>query len=98
MSYKSVVIKKGPQGWGGPLYVTPTDEKKYIVSMCGGGIHPIASKIAELTGATAVDAFNQPVANEEVACAVIDCGGTLRCGIYPKAGIPHNPSWYLHPS
>jgi len=88
MSYNTVKITKGPNGWGGPLYVTPSEEKPYIVSMCGGGIHPIALRIAELTGAEAVDAFNNPVANDKVACAVIDCGGTLRCGIYPKAGIP----------
>lgn len=88
MQYKTVIVTKGPRGWGGPLTITPTDEKKYIVSMCGGGIHPIAQKIADLSGAIAVDAFNNPVKNEEVACAVIDCGGTLRCGIYPKAGIP----------
>lgn len=86
-NYKTVKLVKGANGWGGPLYVTPTDEKKYIISMTGGGIHPIAAKIAELTGAEAIDAFHNPVKNEHVACAVIDCGGTLRCGIYPKNGI-----------
>ncbi len=86
-NYSTVKLVKGANGWGGPLYVTPTDEKKYIISMTGGGIHPIAKKIAELTGAEAIDAFHNPVKNEHVACAVIDCGGTLRCGIYPKNGI-----------
>lgn len=85
--YRTVKLVKGANGWGGPLYVTPDDEKKYIISMTGGGIHPIAKKIAELTGAEAIDAFRNPVKNEHVACAVIDCGGTLRCGIYPKNNI-----------
>lgn len=85
--YRTVKLVKGANGWGGPLYVTPDDEKKYIISMTGGGIHPIAKKIAELTGAEAIDAFRNPVKNEHVACAVIDCGGTLRCGIYPKNQI-----------
>lgn len=86
--YKSVRIEKGSGGWGGPLVVTPSDERPYVISMTGGGIHPLAKRIAELSGGTAVDAFNNPTPKEQTFCAVVDCGGTLRTGLYPKMGIP----------
>ena len=43
--YKKVKIEKGPGGWGGPLEVKPSDEKKYVVCITGGGIHPVAQKL-----------------------------------------------------
>jgi len=85
--YRAVTISKGSGGWGGPLTVKPTEKKKYIASVTGGGIHPIARKIAELTGAEAVDGFSKKIDAEEMACVVIDCGGTARCGVYPKMGV-----------
>ena len=85
--YKAVKIEKGNGGWGGPLVIQPTEEKNKIVSITGGGIAPVARKIAELTGAEAVDGFSNGVADEEMACVVINCGGTLRCGVYPKKGV-----------
>ena len=42
--YKKVKVEAGPSGWGGPLEIKPTDEKKYIVCITGGGIHPVAQK------------------------------------------------------
>ena len=60
-SYKSVVISAGRGGWGGPLTVTPTDAKPYIYSVTGGGIHPVAARIAELTGGTPFDGFKSSV-------------------------------------
>ena len=48
--YKKVKIERGRGGWGGPLEVKPTDEKKYVVCITGGGIHPVAQKIADMTG------------------------------------------------
>lgn len=87
-NYKSVKINKGSGGWGKYLIVTPTAERDKVISVTGGGVHPLAAKIAELSGGTVVDGFKDPVPNEEVFCAVVDCGGTLRTGLYPKMGIP----------
>ncbi|MFM1655679.1 PTS glucitol/sorbitol transporter subunit IIB [Brevibacillus sp. B_LB10_24] len=86
-NYRAVKVSRGSGGWGGPLQILPTDEKKYIASVTGGGIHPVAEKIAELTGGVAVDAFSSKVEPSEMACVVIDCGGTARCGVYPKLGV-----------
>ena len=85
--YKSVLIKAGSGGWGGPLTLTPTEQKHKVVSITGGGIHPVALKIAELTGGEAVDGFSTGVPDEEILVAVVDCGGTARCGVYPKKKI-----------
>lgn len=87
-AYQSVRIHKGASGWGKYLVVTPTPERDKVISVTGGGIHPVAARIAELSGGIAVDGFKNPVPNEEVFCAVVDCGGTLRTGLYPKLGIP----------
>lgn len=87
MGYKSVKIKKGSGGWGGPLVITPQPGKDKILSVTGGGISPVAEKIAELTGAVVVDGFKTSVPDEEVLIAVVDCGGTARCGVYPKKNI-----------
>ncbi len=86
--YQSVKVYQGKGGWGGPFILIPDDQKKYVICVTGGGIHPVAQKIAELTGTIAVDAFKNPVEKEETLCAVIDCGGTARCGTYPRLGIP----------
>ena len=73
MTYKTVKVEKGRGGWGIPLLITPVPGKDKISSITGGGIHPVAQKIAELSGGTAIDGFRHPVADGEVACAVIDC-------------------------
>lgn len=85
--YKQVKISKGSGGWGGPLIIKPDEKKRYIVSVTGGGIDDITKHIAELTGAEAVDGFSTKVNYDEMACVVIDCGGTARCGIYPKNDV-----------
>ncbi len=87
-SFKAVKISRGRGGWGGPLVIQPTDQRDKIVSVTGGGIHPVAKRIAELTGATAVDGFKAPPLESEMACVVVDCGGTARCGVYPRKRIP----------
>ncbi|TBW33280.1 PTS sorbitol transporter subunit IIB [Siculibacillus lacustris] len=87
-TFNAIKISKGPGGWGGPLVIQPTDQRDKIVSVTGGGIHPVAQKIAELTGGTAVDGFKMPPPESEMAVVVVDCGGTARCGVYPRKRIP----------
>ncbi|KQL49609.1 PTS sorbitol transporter subunit IIB [Brevibacillus choshinensis] len=86
-NYRAVQVTKSSSGWGGPLTILPTDDKPYIASITGGGIHPVAARIAELTGGIAVDGFTNKVEPDEMACVIIDCGGTARCGVYPKLGV-----------
>ncbi|QBI19261.1 hypothetical protein ER308_06700 [Egibacter rhizosphaerae] len=88
MSYRTVKISAGVGGWGGSLTVTPTPQRTVVASITGGGVHPVAQRIAELTGAEAVDAFNHHVRYDDMVCAVIDCGGTARVGIYPMKNVP----------
>lgn len=85
--YRSVIVYPGNGGWGGPLTLTPTEQKHKVVSVTGGGIHPVAQKIAELTGGEAIDGFTTGVPDEEMLVAVVDCGGTARCGVYPKKRV-----------
>jgi PTS system glucitol/sorbitol-specific IIC component len=88
VSYQAVKIVKGRGGWGSGLTLQPTDEKNVVLSVTGGGIHPVAAKIAELSGAEAVDGFVNNIPDAQVLCAVINCGGTARIGVYPKKRIP----------
>lgn len=87
-TYKSVKISHGSGGWGGPLVIQPTEQRNKIVSVTGGGIHPLAKQIAEMTGGEAVDGFRAPPIESEMAVVVVDCGGTARCGVYPRKRIP----------
>ncbi|AXQ79634.1 PTS sorbitol transporter subunit IIB [Streptococcus chenjunshii] len=84
----AVKVSKGEGGWGGPLIVAPTGNRKYVLCVTTGGINPVAKKIGELSGAEVVDQFSTPADTDEVFCAVIDCAGVARCGTYPKLGIP----------
>lgn len=87
--YKSVIVRKGSGGYGGPLIITPTEEKNKILYVVGGGERPaIVDKIEELTGMESVNGFKTSIPDNEIAVVIIDCGGTLRCGIYPQKGIP----------
>ncbi|HCT98283.1 MAG TPA: PTS sorbitol transporter subunit IIB [Aerococcus urinaeequi] len=88
-TYKSIKVSKGSGGFGGPLVITPTEQKHKFIYVVGGGERPaIVDKIEELTGMEAVNGFKTSIPDDEIALAIIDCGGTLRCGIYPKKGIP----------
>ncbi len=84
----AVRIEKGPGGWGIGLVVTPEGKRNKVVSVTGGGIHPVALRIAELSGAESVDGFSTSVPEDEMMCVVIDCGGTARIGVYPMKRIP----------
>jgi glucitol/sorbitol PTS system EIIB component len=86
--YRPVFVRPGRNGWGRGLELTPTPDKNKVISVTGGGIHPVAQRIAELSGAEAVDGFRTRVDDSEVLAAVINCGGTARIGVYPRKRIP----------
>lgn len=84
-----VKVVKGSAGYGGPLVIGPEGDKNVLLFITGGGAKPpVVDKIKELTGCEIVNGFKTSVPEERIFAVVIDCGGTLRCGIYPKKGIP----------
>lgn len=85
--YRRVKISAGSRGWGGPLIVEPKPGRDLIYCVTGGGIHPLAARIAELTGGRAFDGFKSKANFDEIAVAVIDCGGTARVGVYPMKKV-----------
>lgn len=89
MAYHSIKVVKGSGGFGGPLVITPTEKKNKVMFITGGGNEPeCLKKIVELTGLEPVNGFKTSCPEEELALVIIDCGGTLRCGLYPKKRIP----------
>lgn len=87
-TFKSIIVSKGSGGFGGPLVISPTAVKNKVVYITGGQRPEIADKISELTGCELVDGFKTTVPENEMVCVIIDCGGTLRCGLYPQKRIP----------
>lgn len=87
-TYRKVHINPGARGWGNGLDVKPEAGRDLIYSVTGGGIHPVAQRIADLTGGRAFDGFKSKADFGEIAVAVIDCGGTARIGVYPMKGVP----------
>jgi len=85
---RAIFVDKGSGGWGTGLRIEPKGKKVKVVSITGGGIHPVARKIAEVSGTEAVDGFKTSVPEDEMMCVVIDCGGTARIGLYPMKRIP----------
>ncbi len=86
--FRSVFVRRGRNGWGHGLELTPTPERHTVISVTGGGIHQVAQRIADLSGAKVVDGFKTHIADEQVLAAVINCGGTARIGVYPRKRIP----------
>ena len=86
--YKAVKIEAGRGGWGGPLTIKPTEDRKLVYCVTGGGIHAVAERIAELSGGEPFDGFKSSAPFEKIAVAVIDCGGTARVGVYPMKKVP----------
>lgn len=85
--YKSVIVSAGSGGFGGPLTLVPDGKKNKIVNITGGVISPVAVRLGEMTGCEVIDGFKTRVPEDETLVVVIDCGGTLRCGIYPQKRI-----------
>ncbi|WP_436950447.1 PTS glucitol/sorbitol transporter subunit IIB [Staphylococcus xylosus] len=87
MSKKARIVK-GSGGFGGPLEIGIEGKKDKVMYVTGGHRPEIVDKICEITGGSPVNGFETSVPEDEIMVAVIDCGGTLRCGIYPQKGIP----------
>lgn len=94
--YRAITITQGSGGFGGPLTVEPKEGKDVLLYITGGGAEPdILPKIVELTGCRPVNGFKTSVPEEEIFLVIIDCGGTLRCGIYPQKRIQRSISTQL---
>jgi PTS system glucitol/sorbitol-specific IIB component len=83
----AVRVESGPGGFGGPLIIRTTEVKNKVVCITGGDLHPVAVKMAEMLGAELVNGFKTGVPDDQIAVVVVDCGGTARCGVYPKKRI-----------
>ncbi len=94
----TVKVTRGPGGWGGPFTVQETETRKVVASITGGGIHPLAQKIADMLHVPAVDGFKEKVEPDTMIIAIVDCGGTLRCGVYPKLGVKTIDTHPISPS
>ena len=87
--YRAIRVEKGSGGFGGPLTIQGTEQKNKVMYITGGGVAPeILEKIVELSGLEPVNGFKTSAPEDELALVIIDCGGTLRCGLYPKKRIP----------
>ena len=94
--YRAITITQGSGGFGGPLTVEPKEGKDVLLYITGGGAEPdILPKIVELTGCRPVNGFKTSVPEEEIFLVIIDCGGTLRCGIYPQREFQRSISTQL---
>src|SRR4051794_41792241 len=87
-TFRSVFVRAGRNGWGRGLELTPTAERHTVISVTGGGVHPVAQRIADLSGAVAVDGFRTHTPDEAGLAAGIKCGGTPPSRGYPPQRHP----------
>ena len=59
-----------------------------VLSLTGREIHPVAIEIGALTESEIVSSFADIPPDNDILCVVINCAGSLRCGLYPQKGIP----------
>lgn len=79
-------VAPGTEGFGTGLRL-PIGSGLKVVSLTGREIHPVARRLGELTQSAVINGFQAVPPDEETLCVVINCGGSLRCGLYPKKGI-----------
>ena len=80
--YRAIRVEKGSGGFGGPLTIQGTEQKNKVMYITGGGVAPeILEKIVELSGLEPVNGFKTSCPEDQLALVIIDCGGTLRCGL-----------------
>lgn len=97
MAKKIILQRDGNAGWGGPLEVVIEPGKK-ILSMTGRGIESFTQELADKMGVEVVDGFKEALPDDQVLLAIVSCGGTLRCGVYPQKGIKTINLNYIGPS
>lgn len=83
----TVLIPPGPGGYGKGLWL-PVASGKKVLSLTGREIHPVAIEIGALTESEIVNGFSDIPPDNDILCVVINCAGSLRCGLYPQKGIP----------
>ncbi|APF10258.1 PTS sorbitol transporter subunit IIB [Salmonella enterica subsp. enterica serovar Typhimurium] len=95
----TVLIPPGPGGYGKGLWL-PVASGKKVLSLTGREIHPVAIEIGALTESEVVNGFSDIPPDNDILCVVINCAGSLRCGLYPQKGIPTInvlPTWRAGP-
>ena len=95
----TVLIPPGPGGYGKGLWL-PVASGKKVLSLTGREIHPVAIEIGALTESEIVNGFSDIPPDNDILCVVINCAGSLRCGLYPQKGIPTInvlPTWRAGP-
>lgn len=83
---KTVLIKKGHSGIGDDMYLYH-DASKVILSLTGKTIDPVAKTLGKMLDMQVVNGFEAMPDDKKILCVVINCGGSLRCGIYPQKRI-----------